>query len=89
MAFELPKLDFDYAALEPHIDARTMEIHHTKHHGAYTTNLNAALQGTEWEGKTIEEIMGSVSQLSVAVRNNGGGYYNHNLYWKILTPGGS
>ena len=89
MAFELPKLDFDYAALEPHIDARTMEIHHTKHHGAYTTNLNAALQGTEWEGKTIEEIMGSVSQLSVAVRNNGGGFYNHNLYWKILTPGGS
>lgn len=89
MAFELPKLDFDYAALEPHIDARTMEIHHTKHHGAYTNNLNAALQGTEWEGKTIEEIMASVSQLSVAVRNNGGGYYNHNLYWKILTPGGS
>ena len=89
MAFELPKLDFDYAALEPHIDARTMEIHHTKHHGAYTTNLNAALQGTEWEGKTIEEIMASVSKLSVAVRNNGGGYYNHNLYWKILTPGGS
>ena len=89
MAFELPKLDFDYAALEPQIDARTMEIHHTKHHGAYTTNLNAALQGTEWEGKTIEEIMASVSQLSVAVRNNGGGYYNHNLYWKILTPGGS
>lgn len=89
MAFELPKLDFDYAALEPHIDARTMEIHHTKHHGAYTSNLNAALQGTEWEGKTIEEILGSVSQLSVAVRNNGGGYYNHNLYWKILTPGGS
>lgn len=89
MAFELPELDFDYAALEPHIDARTMEIHHTKHHGAYTTNLNAALQGTEWEGKTIEEIMASVSKLSVAVRNNGGGYYNHNLYWKILTPGGS
>ncbi len=89
MAFELPKLDFDYAALEPQIDARTMEIHHTKHHGAYTTNLNTALQGTEWEGKTIEEIMASVSQLSVAVRNNGGGYYNHNLYWKILTPGGS
>ncbi|GAP69891.1 superoxide dismutase [Bacteroidales bacterium 6E] len=89
MAFELPKLDFDYAALEPQIDARTMEIHHTKHHGAYTTNLNAALQGTEWEGKTIDEIMASVSQLSVAVRNNGGGYYNHNLYWKILTPGGS
>jgi len=89
MAFELPKLNYDYAALEPHIDARTMEIHHTKHHGAYTTNLNAALQGTGWEGKTIEEIMAGVSQLSVAVRNNGGGYYNHNLYWEILTPGGS
>lgn len=89
MAFELPKLNYDYAALEPHIDARTMEIHHTKHHGAYTSNLNAALQGTAWEGKTIEEIMAGVSQLSVAVRNNGGGYYNHNLYWDILAPGGS
>lgn len=89
MAFELPKLNYDYAALEPHIDARTMEIHHTKHHGAYTANLNSALQGTEWEGKTIEEIMASVSKLPVAVRNNGGGYYNHNLYWNILTPGGS
>lgn len=89
MAFELPKLNYDYAALEPHIDARTMEIHHTKHHGAYTSNLNAALQGTAWEGKTIEEIMAGVSQLSVAVRNNGGGFYNHNLYWDILTPDGS
>jgi superoxide dismutase, Fe-Mn family len=89
MAFELPKLSYGYAALEPHIDARTMEIHHTKHHGAYTTNLNAALQGTEWEGKTIEEIMAGISQLPVAVRNNGGGYYNHNLYWELLTPGGS
>lgn len=89
MSFELPKLNYDYAALEPYIDARTMEIHHTKHHGAYTTNLNAALQGTAWEGKTIEEIMAGVSQISVAVRNNGGGFYNHNLYWNILTPGGS
>ena len=89
MAFELPKLNYEYAALEPHIDARTMEIHHTKHHGAYTTNLNSAIQGTEWEGKSIEEIMASVSKLPVAVRNNGGGYYNHNLYWNILTPGGS
>mgnify|MGYP004703341155 CR=1 FL=1 len=89
MAFELPKLNYDYAALEPHIDARTMEIHHTKHHGAYTSNLNAALQGTAWEGKTIEEIMAGISGLPVAVRNNGGGYYNHNLYWDILTPGGS
>ena len=89
MAFELPKLNYDYAALEPHIDARTMEIHHTKHHGAYTSNLNTALQGTEWEGKTIEEIMAGISGLPVAVRNNGGGYYNHNLYWEILAPGGS
>ena len=89
MAFELPKLSYGYDALEPHIDARTMEIHHTKHHGAYTTNLNAALQGTEWEGKTIEEIMAGISALPVAVRNNGGGYYNHNLYWEILAPGGS
>ena len=89
MAFELPKLSYGYAALEPYIDARTMEIHHTKHHGAYTTNLNAALQGTEWEGKTIEEIMAGISKLPVAVRNNGGGYYNHNLYWELLTPGGS
>lgn len=89
MAFELPKLNYDYAALEPHIDARTMEIHHTKHHGAYTSNLNTALQGTAWEGKTIEEIMAGISGLPVAVRNNGGGYYNHNLYWEILAPGGS
>ncbi len=89
MAFELPKLSYEYAALEPHIDARTMEIHHTKHHGAYTTNLNSALQGTEWEGKTIEEVMAGISQLPVSVRNNGGGYYNHNLYWELLTPGGS
>ncbi len=89
MAFELPQLGYDYAALEPLIDARTMEIHHTKHHAAYTTNLNAALAGTGWEEKTIEEIMAGISQLSVAVRNNGGGFYNHNLYWKILSPGGA
>lgn len=89
MAFELPQLGYDYAALEPLIDARTMEIHHTKHHAAYTTNLNAALAGTGWEDKTIEEIMAGISQLSVAVRNNGGGFYNHNLYWKILSPGGA
>jgi superoxide dismutase, Fe-Mn family len=89
MAFELPKLNYSYDALEPLIDARTMEIHHTKHHGAYTTNLNAALQGSEWEGKTIEEIMAGISTLPVAIRNNGGGFYNHNLYWELLTPGGS
>jgi superoxide dismutase, Fe-Mn family len=89
MSFELPKLNYGYTALEPHIDARTMEIHHTKHHGAYTTNLNAALQGTEWASRSIEEIMANISKLPVAVRNNGGGYYNHNLYWEILAPGGS
>lgn len=88
MAFELPKLDYDYSALEPHIDARTMEIHHTKHHAAYTDNLNKALQGSNLEGKSIEEVLRNVSGQSAAVRNNGGGYYNHNLYWKILTPGG-
>lgn len=89
MSFELPKLNYDYAALEPHIDARTMEIHHTKHHGGYTNNLNTALAGTGLENKSIEEILGGVSKLSVAVRNNGGGYYNHNLYWEVLAPGGS
>lgn len=89
MSFELPKLDYAYDALEPHIDARTMEIHHTKHHAAYTSNLNNAIAGTDLEGKTIEEIMAVVDKYPAAVRNNGGGYYNHNLYWKVLTPGGS
>lgn len=89
MAFELPKLDYDYNALEPYIDVRTMEIHHTKHHGGYTTKLNNAVAGTDLEGKTIEEILKGVSGHSTAVRNNGGGYYNHNLYWKVLTPGGA
>ncbi|HOI48084.1 MAG TPA: superoxide dismutase [Prolixibacteraceae bacterium] len=89
MAFELPKLSYSYSALEPHIDARTMEIHHTKHHAAYTNNLNAAVQGTNVSNKRIEEIMAVVSKLPVAIRNNGGGYYNHNLYWEILTPGGA
>ncbi len=89
MAFELPKLEYDYSALEPHIDARTMEIHHTKHHQGYTDNLNKAVQGSNLEGKSIEEILQNVSSQSAAVRNNGGGFYNHNLYWKILAPGGS
>lgn len=89
MSFELPELGYAYTALEPLIDARTMEIHHTKHHGGYTANLNAALQGSGHEGKTIEEIMKIAGTLPAAVRNNGGGYYNHNLYWEILTPGGS
>jgi superoxide dismutase, Fe-Mn family len=88
MAFELPKLPYPYDALEPNIDRQTMEIHHTKHHQAYTTNLNNAIQGTEHENKSIEEIMQNVSQLGAAVRNNGGGFYNHNLFWTILSPNG-
>ena len=89
MSFELPKLGYDYTALEPHIDARTMEIHHTRHHAGYTNNLNNATVNTPLEGKSIEELLKRVSNLSVAVRNNGGGYYNHNLYWEVLAPGGS
>lgn len=88
MAFELPKLDYAYNALEPNIDALTMEIHHTKHHAAYTNNLNAALEGTPNAGKSIEELLAGISKLSVAVRNNGGGYYNHNLFWKVIGPNG-
>ena len=87
MAFELPKLPYAYDALEPHIDARTMEIHHTKHHQAYTTNLNNAIKGTELENKSIEEILRNVDGNN-AVRNNGGGYYNHNLFWTVLSPNG-
>lgn len=89
MAFELAKLGYDYTALEPHIDARTMEIHHDKHHAAYTNNLNAAIVGTALEGKTIEDILTKISGQSAAVRNNGGGFYNHNLYWDVIAPGGS
>lgn len=85
MAFELPQLPYAYDALEPHIDARTMEIHHTKHHNAYTTNLNAAIAGTELEGKSIEEILKSCKD-KPAVRNNGGGFWNHNLFWEIMGP---
>lgn len=86
MAFELPKLPYDFNALEPHIDARTMEIHHGKHHAGYTTNLNNAIAGTELEGKSIEEILKNISKASVAVRNNGGGFYNHRLFWEIMAP---
>ncbi|OKL42149.1 superoxide dismutase [Pontibacter flavimaris] len=86
MAFELPKLPYAYDALEPHIDARTMEIHHTKHHQAYTDNLNKAIAGTELDGKSIEEILTSIDGENKAVRNNGGGYYNHNLFWTVLSP---
>jgi superoxide dismutase, Fe-Mn family len=88
MAFELPKLDYAYNALEPHIDARTMEIHHTKHHAAYINNLNTALIGTNLEGKSIETILSDVSKAAPVVRNNGGGYYNHNLFWKVMSPSG-
>ena len=89
MSFELPKLSYAYDALEPLIDAKTMEIHHSKHHAAYTSKLNDAIKGTELEGKSIEELLAGVSAHSTAVRNNGGGFYNHNLYWKIMTPGGA
>ncbi len=87
MAFELPNLPYAHDALEPHIDTRTMEIHHGKHHNGYTNNLNNAIAGTELEGKSIEEICASPS-LSAAVRNNGGGYYNHCLFWKVMSPNG-
>lgn len=89
MSFELPKLSYEYDALEPLIDARTMEIHHSKHHAAYTSKLNDAVKGTELEGKSIEELLANVSKHSTAVRNNGGGFYNHNLYWEIMAPGGA
>ena len=86
--YELPKLDYAYDALEPYIDARTMEIHYTKHHAGYTNNLNNALQGTEYEGRDIEDLFSEISTIPVGVRNNGGGFYNHSLFWKILTPRG-
>lgn len=88
MAFILPDLNYNYDALERSIDARTMEIHHTKHHSGYTNNLNAAIDGTEWTEKSIEDILANVSGLSAAVRNNAGGYYNHSLFWKIMGPNG-
>lgn len=88
MSFELPKLKYDYAALEPHIDARTMEIHYSKHHAGYTNNLNAAVAGTEMEGKSIEALLSGISNLPVAVRNNGGGFYNHKLFWEVIGPNG-
>ena len=87
MSFKLPELNYSYDALEPHIDAKTMEIHHSKHHNGYTTNLNNAIQGTEMQNQSIEEICKS-ENLTGAVRNNGGGYYNHCLFWDILSPNG-
>ena len=86
--FELPKLSYDFSALEPHIDAKTMEIHHGKHHQAYVSKLNDAIQGTELEGQSMEELMSNVSKHSAAVRNNGGGHFNHTLFWSIMSPNG-
>ncbi|OYU83299.1 MAG: superoxide dismutase [Flavobacterium sp. BFFFF2] len=88
MAFELPQLPYAYTALEPYIDARTMEIHHSKHHNAYTTNLNAAIAGTDHEGKSIEDLLTHLDPTAAAIRNNGGGFYNHNLFWTVMTPNG-
>jgi Fe-Mn family superoxide dismutase len=86
MAFELPKLDYAHNALEPHIDAKTMEIHHGKHHQAYVTNLNNAVAGTDMEKMSIEDICKNISKYPMAVRNNGGGHFNHSLFWKIMAP---
>ena len=88
MAFELPQLSYAHNALEPNIDQRTMEIHHGKHHQGYTNNLNAAIEGTDMEGKSIEEILQNLDMNNKAVRNNGGGFYNHSLFWEVMTPNG-
>ena len=88
MAFDLPRLPYAYDALEPHIDARTMEIHHTKHHNGYTTKLNDAIKGSSLEGKSIEDILKGLDMSNGAVRNNGGGYYNHKLFWEVMSPKG-
>jgi Fe-Mn family superoxide dismutase len=88
MAFELPALGYEYNSLEPHIDARTMEIHHSKHHNAYVTNLNNALAGTPAADLSLEEICKNIGQYPVAVRNNGGGHYNHSLFWTLLSNNG-
>ncbi len=88
MAFTLPDLPYAHDALEPHIDTRTMEIHHGKHHAGYTNKLNAALEGTDDAGKSIEELLASPAINSPAIRNNGGGYYNHSLFWQVMSPNG-
>ena len=88
MAFKLPDLPYAFDALEPHIDATTMEIHHDRHHAGYTTKLNAAIEGTDLEGKSIEDLLAHVSKHATGVRNNGGGYYNHNLFWEVMSPNG-
>ena len=87
MAFELPNLPYAFDALEPHIDAKTMEIHHDRHHKAYTDNLNKAIEGTQWDNASIEEIMKDAVG-NPAIRNNGGGYFNHNLFWEVMSPNG-
>lgn len=88
MSFELPKLPYAFDALEPNIDAKTMEIHHDKHHKGYTDNLNKAIEGTDLENKSIDEILKNLDMENKAVRNNGGGYFNHNLFWKVMSPNG-
>lgn len=88
MAFELPVLPYAYDALEPHIDARTMEIHHTKHHNGYTTKLNAAIEGSPLADQSIEEILRNLDMANMGLRNNGGGYYNHCLFWEVMSPNG-
>ena len=88
MAFELPQLDYGHDALEPHIDARTMEIHHGKHHAGYTSKLNAAIEGTDMANMSIDDILKNLDMSNGAVRNNGGGYYNHSLFWKVMSPNG-
>ena len=89
MAFELPELGYAYDALEPNIDARTMEIHHSKHHNGYTTKLNGAIAGTDLETSSIENILGNLDMNNGAVRNNGGGFYNHSLFWSVMNPNNS
>lgn len=93
MAYELPQLTYAYDALEPHIDAKTMEIHHSKHHNTYVTNLNAAVEGTEFAEKDINDLIANIDALpadkQTAVRNNGGGHANHSLFWEVIAPGGS
>ena len=88
MSFQLPKLPYAYDALEPYIDARTMEIHHSKHHNGYTTNLNNAIGGTDLEEKSILEILEDLDMSNMALRNNGGGFYNHDLFWQVMSPNG-
>jgi Fe-Mn family superoxide dismutase len=88
MAFELPKLNYNYTDLEPHVDAKTMEIHHSKHHQAYVNNLNAAIENTDAATMSIEEIVKNISKFSPAVRNNGGGHWNHTFFWNVMSPNG-